>query len=144
VIDEATNAIVAHWKLVGAADNVPMAYDGGRHRLYVACRTPATLLELDATSGAELSRAASGEGADDLFYDASLGRAYVISGAGEVDAFDVNGATIKAIGVTGTAPGAKTALFVPSQSALYVGVPAAGGKPAEIRVYSTSVQKESK
>jgi hypothetical protein len=121
-----------------------MAYDAGSHKLYVACRTPASLLELNGASGAELSRASTGEGADDLFFDASLGRVYVISGAGEVDTFDVNGAAIKAVGVTRTAPGAKTALFVPSQSALYVGVPATGSKPAEIRVYSTSIQKDGK
>jgi hypothetical protein len=40
--------------------------------------------------------------------------------------------------------GAKTALFVPSESALYVGVPATSGKPAEIRVYSTAIQKADK
>lgn len=144
VINGATNAIVAHWKLTGAADNVPMAYDAGSHKLYVACRNPATLIELDAVSGTELSRASTGEGADDLFYDAKLGRVYVISGAGEVDAFDVNGTTMKAVGVTRTSPGAKTALFVPSHSALYVGVPANGSNPAEIRVYSTSVLKDGK
>ncbi|MGD0736474.1 MAG: hypothetical protein ABR976_15070 [Terracidiphilus sp.] len=144
VIDGATNTISAHWKLTNAADNVPMAYNGARHVLYIACRTPATLLALDAATGAELSRATTGDGADDLFYDAALGRVYVISGAGEVDAFDVSGTTLKPIGVTHTVAGAKTALFVPSQSALYVGVPATGGKPAEIRVFSTANQKESK
>jgi len=144
VIDGATNTVAAHWKLTSAADNVPMAYDGARHRLYVACRTPATLLTLDASSGAELSRVSTGEGADDLFYEAALGRVYVISGAGEVGAFDVNGAAIHSIGVTHTAPGAKTALFVASQSLLYVGVPSAGAQPAEIRVYSTAVLKENR
>jgi hypothetical protein len=121
-----------------------MAYAGRQQKLYVACRTPATLLALDATTGAETSRASTGEGADDLFYDAALARVYVISGAGEVDAFDVRGATIQSVGITRTAPGAKTALFVPAKSALYVAVPAAGGNPAEIRVYSTSIQKETK
>jgi DNA-binding beta-propeller fold protein YncE len=148
VIDGASNAIVAHWKLTGAADNIPMAYDRGRNRLYVACRTPATLISLDAASGAELSRVATGDGADDLFYDAALGRVYVISGSGEVDEFQVNtGTRMEAIGVTRTLAGAKTALFVPSENALYVGVPGAGERPAEVRVYSTAstaVQKASK
>jgi YVTN family beta-propeller protein len=145
VIDGASNAIVAHWKLTGAADNVPMAYDRGRNRLYVACRTPAALIALDAASGAELSRVATGGGADDLFYDAPLGRVYVISGVGEVDAFQVDGGTrIGAIGVTRTLTGAKTALFVPSESALYVGIPGAGEHAAEIRVYSTAIQEDNK
>jgi DNA-binding beta-propeller fold protein YncE len=143
VIDGATNTIEAHWKLNNAEDNVPMAYAGRQQKLYVACRTPATLLALDATTGAETSRASTGEGADDLFYDAALARVYVISGS-EVDAFDVRGATIQSVGITRTAPGAKTALFVPAKSALYIAVPAAGGNPAEIRVYSTSIQKETK
>ncbi|MGA3045674.1 MAG: hypothetical protein ABSD67_03580 [Terracidiphilus sp.] len=143
VIDGANNTIVAHWKLTGAADNVPMAYDRGRQRLYVACRTPATLLALNANSSAEIARVTTGDGADDLFYDAAQHRLYVISGAGEVDVIQADGGTgISTIGVTHTAAGAKTALFVPAENNLYVGVPAAGAKPAEIRIYSTAAQKE--
>jgi len=143
VIDGASNSIVAHWKLTGAADNIPMAYDSERKRLYVACRTPAVLLALNAATGAEIARVKTGDGADDLFYDAAQHRLYVISGAGEVDVIQVDGGTgLATIGVTHTAAGAKTALFVPAESALYVGVPSAGAKPAEIRVYSTAVQKE--
>jgi DNA-binding beta-propeller fold protein YncE len=141
--DGASNTIVAHWKLTGAADNVPMAYDSGRQRLYVACRTPATLIALNASTGAEIARVPTGEGADDLFYDAAQHRLYVISGAGEVDVIQADAGTgLTTIGVTHTATGAKTALFVPAENNLYVGVPAAGAKPAEIRVYSTGAQKE--
>lgn len=144
VIDGAANTIVAHWKLSGAADNVPMAYDAVRQRLYVACRTPAMLIALNATTGAELARAPVGDGADDLFYDAELGRVYVISGAGEIDTFTLDGdAHVASIGVTHTVAGAKTALFVPSESTIYLGVPGRGELPAAIRVYSTAIQKES-
>lgn len=144
VIDAVSNKVTAQWKLTGAADNVPLAYDAGRQRLYLACRTPATLIALDAVSGAEIARVKTGDGADDLFYDAALGRVYVISGAGEVDAFQVDGTRMESIGVTRTMTGAKTALFVPSERALYVGIPGAGERPAEIRVYATAVQKASK
>jgi DNA-binding beta-propeller fold protein YncE len=143
VIDGAKSAIVAHWRLTGATDNIPMAYDGERQRLYVACRKPAALLALNASTGAEIARATTGEGADDLFFDAALHRLYVISGAGEVDVLQADGKTgLTTIGVTHTAAGAKTALFVPALGVLYVGVPAADTKPAEIRVYSTAAQKE--
>jgi YVTN family beta-propeller protein len=145
VIDGAHNEVASLWKLSGASDNVPMAYDGEHHVLYVACRTPATLIALDAASGAELSRVPTGNGADDLFYDASLSRVYVIGGGGQVDAFQVNAdKKLIAIGTIRTAPGAKTALFVPSHRALYVGVPSTEGHPAEIRVFSTSAAQESK
>jgi YVTN family beta-propeller protein len=138
VVDAVSNAIAAHWKLRAAADNVPMAFDSGHQSLYVACRTPATLIALDAASGAEISRARTGEGADDLFYDAALQRVYVISGAGEVDSYQVDVTkNLRALEVLQTAPGAKTALFAPAQNLLYVAVPGAGERPAEIRVYST-------
>jgi DNA-binding beta-propeller fold protein YncE len=140
VIDAATNTVAAQWKLRKAEDNVPMAFDRARHRLFVACRAPATLLELDGATGEELSRAPIGGGVDDLFYDAALRHVYVISGSGEVDALDVNGRSIASLGVVRTQAGAKTGLFVPSTSALYVGVPGTGEKSAEIRVFSTSVK----
>jgi hypothetical protein len=55
-----------------------------------------------------------------------------------VDAYQVDKVrTLRALGVLHTAPGAKTALFVPSQALLYVGVPGVAGRPAEVRAYAT-------
>jgi DNA-binding beta-propeller fold protein YncE len=145
VIDGVGGAITAHWKLSNATNNVPMAYDAARHLLYVACRKPAVLLALDANTGAEISRVAIGDGADDLFYDPSLGRIYVISGAGEVDVVKIDATKIlHALSVVKTASGAKTALFVPAQNLLYVGVPGTGDNSAEIRVYTTSTAEAGK
>lgn len=144
VLDGAGNAVTGNWKLTGAIHNVPFAYDADDRVLYVACRTPAVLLALDAATGKELARISTGEGADDLFYDSSARRVYVIAGAGEVDVFqaDARGA-LRSLGMVSTAAGAKTALFVPSQSLLYVGVPGVGGKAAEIRIYSAAAQRGS-
>lgn len=138
VIDGTGKTIKAIWKLTKAHDNVPLAYNTTYQTLYVACRAPATLIALDATSGEEISSLPTGEGADDLFYDAALGRIYVISGAGQVDVYQVNpDKTLRSLGIIRTAIGAKTALFVPSQSALYVGIPGNAAQSAEIRIYST-------
>jgi DNA-binding beta-propeller fold protein YncE len=138
VIDGGNSAIAAHWKLNKATDNVPMAYDNSRHLLYVACRTPAVLLALDESTGTEISRVGIGAGADDLFYDSVLSRVYVISGAGEVDVIHVDDAKIlRRLSVVQTVSGARTGLFVPSENLLYVGVPGAGERAAEIRVYAT-------
>jgi DNA-binding beta-propeller fold protein YncE len=138
-IDTAGRAVTASWKLTKAADNVPIAFDGEHRLLYVACRKPGMVIALDAATGKELSGESAAGGADDLFYDPALRRVYVISGAGEVDSYQVDAAkTLHALGVTHTAAGAKTALFVPAQNLLYVGVPGLGEHPAEIRVYSTS------
>jgi YVTN family beta-propeller protein len=138
VIGTDDKAIVGHWKLSRAADNVPLAFDGEHHLLFVACRTPGTLIALDAETGEELASLPAAGGADDLFYDPALRRVYLISGAGEVDAYQVDKAKeLSPLGVLHTAAGAKTALFIPAQNLLYVGVPGTAKEPAEIRVYST-------
>jgi len=142
VLDGAGNALTNTWKLVGAGHNVPLAYDAEDHVLYVACRIPAVLLALDAGTGKELARISTGAGADDLFYDSSAHRIYVIAGAGEVDIYraDAHGA-LRSLGMVLTVTGAKTALFMPQQSLLYVGVPGVGSKPAEIRIYSAGTPR---
>jgi DNA-binding beta-propeller fold protein YncE len=144
VIDTANNSITAHWKLKSATDNVPIAVDPEHRLVYIACRKPAVLIALDAASGAELAQLPIGAGADDLFYDPGLKRVYVIAGAGEVDAYQVDAQkTMRAIGILRTEAGAKTALFVPAQSLLYLGVPAGTGEsahPAEIRVYAVQAK----
>jgi 4-phytase/acid phosphatase len=139
VIDTASKAVIAHWKLTKAADNVPMAFDTEHQLLYVACRTPGTVIALDAVTGKEVASLPTAGGADDMFYDPALRRVYVISGAGEVDAYQVDEAkNLHPLEVLHTAAGAKTALFVPAQNLLYVGVPGTGDNPAEIRVYSAA------
>jgi DNA-binding beta-propeller fold protein YncE len=69
VIDGASHQQTAVWKLTRAKDNVPLVYDEEHQLLFVACRTPARLLVLDANSGRELADLPSDAGADDLFYD---------------------------------------------------------------------------
>jgi DNA-binding beta-propeller fold protein YncE len=139
VIDARTSTVAATWKLTKAGDNVSLAYHSDDQILFVACRKPGTLIALDAATGEELMSLPTGSGADDLFNDATLHRVYVISGAGEVDVYQVDpNRKMQALDVIHTAPGAKTALFVPSQRALYVGVPGTGGRPAEVRVYSAA------
>jgi DNA-binding beta-propeller fold protein YncE len=138
VIDAASMSIAAHWKLIRAADNVPLAYDSEHKLLFVGCRTPGMLIVLDAVTGKEVASEPAAGNADDLFYDAALHRVYVISGAGEVDIYQVDDAkALHPLEVLHTASGAKTALFVPGQRLLYVGVPGMDGRAAEIRVYST-------
>jgi hypothetical protein len=138
VIDGKSASQIASWKLTRARSNVPLAFDSQHNVLFVACRMPARLLVLDGTSGAELADLPTAPDADDLFYDAELHRVYLIAGTGEVNVYEIGGdKTVHAVGSTPTSPGAKTGLFVPAQHALYVGVPATGGKEAEILVYST-------
>jgi DNA-binding beta-propeller fold protein YncE len=135
VIDGATHTRSATWKLTRAKDNVPLAYDDEHQVLFVACRTPARLVVLDGKSGKELADLPTDTGADDLFYDAELHRIYLIAGSGAVDVFEIDGSKkVRVLGVAHTSAGAKTGLLVPSQHALYLGVP---GEQAAVMVYAT-------
>jgi DNA-binding beta-propeller fold protein YncE len=137
VINATTNRVETTWKVNGAADNTPLAYDAEDHLLFVACRKPAVLVVFDATTGRELSRLPADGGADDLFYDPSHHRIYVTAGSGAVDIYAVlPRGHMTSLGNVRTQAGAKTGLFVPSQNLLYVGVPGTGARPSEIRVYS--------
>ena len=145
VISTARRKIEATWKLQDAADNVPVAFDGSANTLYVACRKPPTLLAVDARTGRQVSKAPSGAGADDLFFDPALHRLYLISGAGEVDSYETNASgALDAAMVTRTESGAKTALFVPELHSLFVGVPGTEGRAAEIRVFETANPQASR
>jgi hypothetical protein len=138
VIDGASHTQTATWKLTRAKDNVPLVYDEEHQLLFVACRTPARLLVVDANSGNELADLPSDAGADDLFYDPELHRIYLIAGSGAVDVYEVDASkSVRAIGVVATSAGAKTGLLVPSLHALFVGAPATGGKQAQLLHYST-------
>ena len=138
VIDGATHAQTAVWKLTRAKDNVPLAYDEEHQILFVACRAPARLLVLDGKTGTELVDLPADAGADDMFFDAELHRVYLIAGSGALDVYEIDSArNVRAVGVTRTSSGAKTGLLVPSQHAIYIGAPSVGGKPAEIQVYAT-------
>jgi DNA-binding beta-propeller fold protein YncE len=144
VIDAKTNAVETTWKIKEAADNTPMAYDAEDHLLFIACRKPAVLLVLDATTGREMSRLSVDSGADDLFYDPTHHRVYVTAGAGAVDAYSVvSNGHVTSLGNVHTQSGAKTGLFVPSQNLLYVGLPGVGARPAEIRIYSPVASGEN-
>ena len=137
VIDTATRAITAHWKLTKAAGNVPLAFDADHNLLFVGCRKPGAVIVLDASTGKELSSLPGAAGADDLFYDPALRSIYLIAGSGEVDAYQVDASkAIHSLGVLPTASGAKTALWVPAQNLLYVGVPGPSGQPSEIRAFA--------
>jgi DNA-binding beta-propeller fold protein YncE len=138
VIGTARKSIEGKWKLSKAAQNVPIAFDSEHQAVFVACRNPGSLIMLDATTGKEIASQPAGGKADDLFYDAELHRIYLISGAGEVDTYQVDsGKTLHSLEVLHTALGARTALFVPSHNLLYLGVPATADHPGEILVYST-------
>ncbi|HEV7925509.1 MAG TPA: hypothetical protein VGR14_09145 [Verrucomicrobiae bacterium] len=149
-------AIEALTELKDLARNFPMALDAVHQRVFIACRKPARLVELDARNCSVLAEAPCTDDSDDMYYDAETGRVLVIGGGfrpdvqeagtaspcsppGEMGAIDVfsvgqNGELTR-VASTPTAIHARTGLFVPSRRAIYVAAPMRDGHEAEIREY---------
>jgi hypothetical protein len=137
VIDGKTHTINATWTLESAKDNTPLAYDEADDVLLIGCRAPAKIIALNGRSGSTLSTLTSSAGADDLFFDPTTRRAYLISGEGAIDAVELAAdGTLKPVAVTHTVTGAKTGLLDPRSGLLYIGIPGTTA-PAAIRIYQT-------
>ncbi|MGH8102343.1 MAG: YncE family protein [Chthoniobacterales bacterium] len=136
VIDRDKGEVVAAWKTDLAFGNFPMALDESNHRLFVGCRMPSKLVVLNTDSGDVVAKIDISGDPDDIFYDAKRHRIYVICGAGKIDIIEQGDPnTYRASTKINTADGARTGLFVPEQSTLFVAVPHRGSQQAEIRAY---------
>ena len=135
VLDRVQRKVVAAWTTGSAAGNFPMALDEARHRLFLACRSPARLLVLDTGSGRELASLKLHGDCDDLFFDAERHQLYASCGEGFIDIFTQIEADHYALteSVPTTAK-ARTCFFDGRQ--IYLAVPKVGGRDAEIRVYA--------
>ena len=136
VIDRGNNSITANWHLGGELSNFPMALDVANQRLFVGCRIPARMLIMDINSGKVVAKVPIVGDTDDLFFDAARHLVYVIGGEGAVDVFHQSGPDqYEQVAKVATAAGARTGLFVPAMSELFVAAPHRGARPARILVY---------
>jgi len=151
-----TGQIEAIIPLPGRARNFPMAYDAAHGRLFIACRRPARLIEIDVRSRTIVAEVPCTDDSDDLFFDAQTSQVIVIGGGFRPDLQtpesvspcsplgEMGGIDVFAVGTGGqltrkatvpTAFHARTGLFVPVRRALYLAVPMHAGRPPEIREY---------
>jgi DNA-binding beta-propeller fold protein YncE len=136
IVDREAMKLLMTWPVTETSANYPMALDEARHRLFIGCRRPAKVLVYDTSTGSRVASIDAVGDTDDLFYDAKRQRLYVTGGDGAIDVFDVGAPTgLTRIAHIASAPGARTSLFVPELSRLYVAVPHRGSQPAEILVY---------
>jgi DNA-binding beta-propeller fold protein YncE len=138
VVDRRARKPMARWETPWATQNYPMALDEEGRRLFVGARSPPVLLVYDTGSGNVIARLPIGKDSDDVFFDAERKRVYVICGEGKVDVFRQETPDRYVLEDTiVTAPRARTGLFVPMESKLYVAAPAAASAPARVLVYHT-------
>jgi DNA-binding beta-propeller fold protein YncE len=137
VIDRQSDKVVASWPVTGASGNFAMALDESSHRVFVATRRPPLLIAVDTENGKRVGEIAICGDADDLFFDSRRQQLYAICGEGRVEVIRQRGADhYVVVERVQTSPGARTGLFVPGLSTLFVAVPARAGASAEIRGYT--------
>ncbi|MFN8179739.1 MAG: YncE family protein [bacterium] len=135
VAERDRHEVVARWPLHDVAANFPMALDEAGQRLFVGCRKPARLLVLDSRTGVLLQSLPLGGDSDDLFFDAARGLLLASGGEGVLEAYRTAGDRLTRVGRARTRDGARTSLWVPEESKVYVAAPRRGGEPAAILVY---------
>ncbi len=136
VADLVKGTVLARWP-VSCTTNFPMALDEAHHRLFVGCRMPARLAVFDTETGKIVASPPIVEHTDDLFFDASKARIYIL-GEGFIEAWQEKDPDhYDRIGRYPTPADGRTGLFVPDLGELFETIPHHGPQGAEILVYET-------
>jgi YVTN family beta-propeller protein len=136
VIDRTKSAVATSWPTDDAQSNFPMALDEADGRLFIVCRKPAVLLALDTRSGAVVAKLPTVGDSDDVFYDQKRRRIYVSGGEGAIAVYQLKDADhYSKIAQLEAVKGARTSLFVPELSRLFLAVRQEGENAAAIRIY---------
>jgi len=147
--DRTTGAKLWERKLSGRGGNYPMNLDPAHDRIFIATRHPARLISLNSRDGTILGEAPCPPQSDDLFFDPQSGLVVVIGGGelpasktdpggagAALDIFAINGSGQPSrLGGSPLPPHSRTGTIAPDRRALFVAIPAAQDRPAEIREY---------
>ena len=134
-IDRKTGS-VSKWPLKGLRSNYAMALNEEDHRLFTITRKTPMLVVLNTQTGNEVTRLRAAGECDDVFFDASRKRIYVIGGEGFISVFQQNDPDhYELIANVPSGIGIRTGYFYTRRDRFYVGVPAKGNDPAQVWTY---------
>lgn len=135
VADLSTHAVISKWKNTIASSNFPMALDERNNRLFIGCRSPATLRMINTQTGKDIYSISCSGDADDIFYYAADSLVFVSTGKGYMDIFKA-GNKLQRINHIATSSGARTSFLLPADKKLLLAVPARSGSAAALWVYN--------
>ena len=137
VADVLRRTVQTRWPIATCTDNFPMSLDEAHHRLFVGCRTPSRMLVFDTETAKIVATLPIVDHTDDLFYDASKGRIYVL-GEGSIEAWQQKDPDhYDEIGRFSTPPRGHTGLFLPAYGKLFEAVSRQGTHDSQFLVYET-------
>jgi sugar lactone lactonase YvrE len=123
VFDKETLAPIAEWPFTEAQMNAPMAMDEANHRLFIISRKPGMLVIKNADTGASLASFSAPERCDEVVFDQSNHRIYVLGGEGRIGVFhQVDADHYEEMPSVESELGAKTGILVADHNRLYVAV----------------------
>jgi YVTN family beta-propeller protein len=135
VAELSTNKVIAKWKNTNASANFPMSLDEENNRLFIGCRSPATLRVISIETGKDISAVSCSGDADDVFYNTSDSLVFVSAGKGFTDVFKANEKKLTRINHIKTNGGARTSLLLVSEKKILLAVPAHAGNAAALWIY---------
>jgi DNA-binding beta-propeller fold protein YncE len=124
------------WPLEGLRANYAMALNEEDHRLFTITRKTPMMVVLNTETGNEVTRLRAAGECDDVFFDASRKRIYVIGAEGFISVFqqnDPNHYELSANVPSGI--GIRTGYFFTKRDRFYVAVPVKGSEPAQVWTY---------
>jgi DNA-binding beta-propeller fold protein YncE len=140
VVDRKTMKVTATWPVPAAKQNAMVAFDPAQHRLYVVCRDPGMVVVMNSDTGAVVDTQPAPLRSDEVQYDPEKHRLFVPGGEGYMGIYDTRDADhLKLIEKVTTAPGAKTALLIPSLHRLFLAV-SPGDTKATAKVLTYEVE----
>jgi len=127
------SGVVTKWPLKGLRGNYAMALNEADHRLFTITRKTPMMVVLNTETGGEVARLRAAGECDDVFFDASRKRIYVIGGEGIISVFQQNDPDhYELISNVPSGIGIRTGYFFAKRDRFYVGVPAKGSEPAQV------------
>jgi YVTN family beta-propeller protein len=135
VVDSLGKTPPVAWPMRGLSGNFPMALDEDSGRVFIGFRAPARLGVFSAEGGRSVASVDLCGDTDDVFVDAKRHRAYVSCGQGYIDVFDTGDPGYRRVARIPTAPGARTAYFMPASDRYFLAVRATFTEPAAIWVF---------
>src|ERR1700720_1955317 len=131
-IDRKSGA-VTKWPLKGLRGNYAMALNEEDHRLFTVTRKTPMLVVLDTQTGNEVARLRAAGECDDVFFDATRKRIYVIGGEGVISVIQQTDPDhYELVANVPSSVGVRTGYFFAKRDRFSVGVPAKGNDPAQV------------
>ncbi len=135
VIDRSTSTVTARWPLSEGGPSA-IALDEVTKRVFIACRTSAKLLVLDAADGREVARLDGPAEPGSLWFDARLRKVYIAGNQGHIGVIAQTSADeYRPVATEASAPGSRMSLLVPEHRRLIVSCPQIDADDDQARLF---------